>query len=203
MLLQLIARLGSVVLLAALCAAPIHLWLERRHRPRWPSALGEPEATGGGAYRSGEIRLPTPGRAPAVTRAVAFVHLVAAGVCTWEGPMLGSWMAAQEGLPFDRFLLAMVVVVAALCLASPIFILSARRLLRRDPGLVGAGVALGACAGLGAAAMLAAGTMRLPREVLASMESLWLEGALNVVAVELCAMAFWVGARAAVRATGA
>ena len=202
MLAQLLARLAFVTAVAALCAMPLYVWLERRHRSRWPAAIGEPEPTGRGAYRSGEVRPARPGRAPIATRAVAFLHLVAAGVCTWEGAALGGWVTAQERWPSDRFTLAMFVVLAALCAASPLFFLSARRLLRRDPGLVGVGAALGVCAAFGAAAMLAAGMMRLPRETYDSLESLWLAGAVDVLAVEVCAMVFWVGARAAARATG-
>jgi ATP-dependent protease HslVU (ClpYQ) peptidase subunit len=199
MLVHLLARIASVVVCALLFAVPLYVWLERRHRPLWPAALGEPEPAGRGAYRSGETHPVRPGRAPATTRAVALLHLVAAGVCTWDGAALGSWVAATERWPSDRLMRAMTVMITVLCVLSPLFVISARRLLRRDPGLIGVGAALGSCAAAGAAAMLAAGTVRLPRETFDSLESLWLAGALDMIAIEVCALAFWVGARAAAR----
>ena len=110
-------------------------------------------------------------------------------------------MTAMERWPSDWLMLAMTVMIAVLCVLSPLFIISARRLLRWDPGLGGVGAALSACMAAGAAAMLTAGTMRLPRETLDSMEALWLVGAVDVIGIELCAMAFLVGARAAARGT--
>jgi hypothetical protein len=203
MLQHVLARMASVVLWATLWAAPFYLWLERRYRRRWPAAVGKPEPAGRGAYRSGEVHPAQPGRAPAVTRALALLHLVAAGVCIWDGSALGDWVTATEKWPSDRFRLAMFVMIAALGVVSPLFIISARRLLRRDPGLGSVGAALAACPAAGAAAMLAAGTMRLPRETFESTEPLWLAGAVDVIGIELCAMALCVGARAAVRGTGA
>ena len=108
----------------------------------------------------------------------------------------------MERWPSDRLMFAMTAMIAVLCVLSPLFIISARRLLRRDPGLGGVGAALSACMAAGAVAMLTAGTMRLPRETLDSIEPLWLAGAVDVIGIELCAAAFWLGTRAATRGTG-
>jgi hypothetical protein len=196
MLQNLLARMAILVACATLVAVPVYLWLERRYRPRWPGALGAPQPAGRGAYRSGEVRSATQGRAPAATRAVALLHLVVAGVCTGDGATLAGWVTATGGPP-ERFMCATFAMIAVLCALSPLLIISARRLLGRDAGLVGLGGALCACAAVGGAAILAAGTQRLPRETLDSFESLWLAGALDVLAVEACALGFWVGARAA------
>ncbi len=195
MLPHLFARMALVVACATLVAAPLYAWIERRGRSRWPTALGEPEPAGRGAYRSGEVRGARPGRAPAATRVVALLHLVAAGVCTWEGPALAGWVAATQSWPSARLMPAMTVMTAVPCVLAPLFVLSARRLLRRDAGLVRVGAALGLGAAVGAAAMLVAGTVRLPRETYDSLESLWLAGALDMIAIEVCALAFWVGVR--------
>jgi hypothetical protein len=195
MLQDLLARMGRLVRGAALFALPVYLLLERRSRSRWPAVIGAPEPAGRGAYRTGELRSATPGRAPALTRIAAFLHLVVAGVCTWEAPKLYWWIATTAARA-TRLTQAMLVVVALLCVLSPLLVILARRLLRRDTGLLGLGGALYACAALGAGAILTAGMQRLPRETLASLEALWLAGAFDMLAVEACVIAFFVGARA-------
>src|SRR5262249_6816797 len=61
-----------------------YVWLERRHRHRWPEAPGAPVPAGQGAYRRGLVAAPAPGRAPLRTRVAALLLLVGSGFCFFD-----------------------------------------------------------------------------------------------------------------------
>src|SRR5690348_12450387 len=84
--------LVEVAVVAILLATPLYLWLERRHRHRWPDVPAPPEEAGRGAYRRGVVHTMKAGRAPRVTRVAAFLLLSVSMLCAIEGPTLLRWV---------------------------------------------------------------------------------------------------------------
>jgi hypothetical protein len=201
MLLSVVFRMACLVAGGAVIALPLFLVLERRGRACWPTALGlgAVQPVGRSAYRTGEVRAIVLGRAPVSVRVAALLCLLVAGMCTFDGGVLSGWVAASRAPVSAGLELATSMMIAVLWVLSPLLIVGARRLLRRDAGLAGLGAVLTGCVALGGSVLLTAGTVRLPREAFDELEWLWLAGALDIVAVEACTVAFWIAAWDATR----
>jgi hypothetical protein len=199
MLVDVLLHLAKVALGATLVTIPVARWLERRNRSAWAPVPADPVPVGRSAYRRGEMRGAPVQRAPRATRVAAFLHFVLAGIATWDGASLAAWVRATRADVPHLVATGLEEVAAVLWVLAPLSVIAARRLLRGDRVLWTLAAALAGCALVGAHGVLLAGTQRLPREAFELLEPIWLTGALDVLVLEGCLVAFILGARAALQ----